>query len=67
MLPLNDVQPVSMTPTEEDLLTNPATSYWLKEQLLVTRRRDPLDAAMDAIILADVMKSRVREMGIDLD
>jgi len=44
-----------------DLLTDPAVSYALKEVLLVWEVRDPVDAARDARLLAEVLERRADE------
>ncbi|MDI1328275.1 MAG: hypothetical protein PSV23_15890 [Brevundimonas sp.] len=48
-------------PTVADLLAHPAVSYALKEVLLVWEVRDPVDAARDARLLAEVLERRADE------
>jgi len=43
-------------------INDPSTSYWLKEALVTLIQRDPVDAANDARILADLMQSRLEEI-----
>lgn len=43
---------------EQDLLADPACSYWLRERLRDTRQRDPVDALRDAQLLVDVLEQR---------
>lgn len=45
-------------PTPEQLLADPAASYWLKESVASGLRRDPLDVAADAEVLAGVFSQR---------
>lgn len=46
----------------QQLLDSPSTSYWLKTALRALLERDPLDAASDAEVLADVMGARMNEI-----
>lgn len=48
-------------PTVADLLTDPAVSYALKAVLLGWEVRDPVDAARDARLLAEVLERRADE------
>lgn len=50
------VQEVKATITT--LIEDPATSHWLKGALEVLLHRDPMDAATDSEILANVMQAR---------
>ena len=52
------------TPTEQELLNDPSISYWLKGQIQSSKSRDCLDALLDAEILVEVLKERVRKAGI---
>lgn len=45
---------------EQVLQSDPGTSFWLKEQLQVTKERDPVDALNDAEALVSVLKSRIK-------
>lgn len=45
--------------TPEDVLSDPTASYWLKEAIRACLERDPLDAAADASVLANLMESRL--------
>lgn len=40
------------------VLSNPAHSDWLKDALRAALARDPLDAAIDASLLAQILLSR---------
>ncbi len=42
----------------DDILTDPEASEWLKSALLSALKRDPVDAANDAGILAQVLEER---------
>lgn len=48
-------------PTVADLLVNPAVSFALKDVLMAWEMRDPVDAARDARILADLLERRADE------
>ena len=52
------------TPTEQELLNDPSISYWLKGQVQASQSRDCLDALLDAELLVEVLKERVRQAGI---
>jgi hypothetical protein len=52
-------------PTAEDVIASSATSYWLKNALVQAMTRDPVDAARDATLLAEVLGARAD--GILLD
>ena len=47
-------------PSIEEVLADPAASYWLKESLMSALSRDPVDAAHDAEILARLLQRRCR-------
>jgi transcription initiation factor TFIIIB Brf1 subunit/transcription initiation factor TFIIB len=47
-----------MTPMCEAILSDPAASYWLKKALRSALKRDPVDAAADAEILAATLRAR---------
>ncbi len=44
--------------TAEQLLASPSTSDWLKAALQEALRRDPIDSANDATVLAEVLNAR---------
>tara|TARA_Y100001970_G_scaffold294258_1_gene449317 strand:+ start:15202 stop:15393 length:192 start_codon:yes stop_codon:yes gene_type:complete len=44
---------------EQAVQFDPSTSYWLKEQLAVTKGRDPVDALNDAEALVTALKGRL--------
>lgn len=46
------------TPTIEELLLDPSTTYWFKDALQALMERDPVDAASDAELLAKLMRAR---------
>ena len=48
-------------PTVADLLVDPAVSFVLKDVLKAWEKRDPVDAARDARILADLLERRADE------
>jgi hypothetical protein len=52
------------TPVPEaiDHMRDPAASYWLKDALASAMNRDPVDAALDAELLASILMRRAREV-----
>lgn len=49
-------------PTIEEVLRDPAASFWLKNALRSALARDPVDAANDAEILARLLDRRCRSI-----
>jgi hypothetical protein len=49
-----------------DVLSDPATSDWLKAALIAALRRDPVDALNDALVLAALLDAYLREV-LDLE
>ena len=49
-------------PTLEEVLRDPAASFWLKYALRTALSRDPVDAANDAEVLAKLLDRRCREI-----
>lgn len=47
---------------EQKLQYDPSASFWLKEQLEVTKGRDIVDAITDAELLVLVLKSRLESL-----
>lgn len=47
---------------EQELQYDPSASFWLKEQLEVTKGRDIVDAITDAELLVLVLKSRLESL-----
>jgi len=45
-------------PRIEEILADPAASFWLKTALRSALRRDPVDAANDSEILARLLEER---------
>ena len=43
---------------ESAMKSDPATSFWLREQISATRQRDVLDALADAEALVDILRQR---------
>lgn len=50
----------------EEVLADPATSYWLKAAIQSLANRDPVDALNDALVLAALLEERLRIV-LDLD
>ena len=46
-------------PTPEQIMADPAASFWLKEALQKAITRDPVDALNDAEVLVAVLKGRL--------
>jgi hypothetical protein len=44
------------------IAARPETSYWLRDALNALMRRDPVDAAHDARLLAAIMEQRANEI-----
>ena len=49
-------------PEIDEVLANPAASFWLKAALHLALSRDPVDAANDSEILARLLDRRCREV-----
>ena len=43
------------------LLSDPSTSYWLRDALVAALERDPVDAAADAWVLSALLDRRVSD------
>jgi hypothetical protein len=53
--------------TAEQLLASPSTSDWLKAALQEALRRDPIDSANDATVLAEVLNARAdAKLAVDM-
>ena len=50
----------------EAILTDPTSSYWIKDALRAALERDPVDAANDAEILALVLDQRCTDIAATL-
>lgn len=53
---------VTEIPRIEDVVGDPASSYWLKENVRTAMARDPVDALNDAILLAALLDQHLREV-----
>lgn len=49
-------------PTIPEVLNDPATSYWLKDTLRSALKRDIVDAANDAEVLAKLLANRCAKL-----
>jgi len=47
---------------EKLIFNDPATSYWLKEQLEATKKRDIVDALGDAEMLVEILQGRLERL-----
>ena len=45
------------TPSIDDMLTDPTTSFWLKDALRAALERDPVDASNDAALLCALLNA----------
>lgn len=45
-----------------ELLSHPAVSFWLKEAILKSLARDPVDALNDAHVLVEVLKDHLAKV-----
>jgi hypothetical protein len=45
----------------EEVFNDPGVSSWLREALRTALERDPVDALNDALALADILDTRLRE------
>ncbi len=52
---------VAAVPEVEEILADPASSYWIKHSLASALQRDPVDALNDALVLAAVLELRLRQ------
>lgn len=62
---MNDEDPIGGTrklPTTEEVLGDPTASSWLKDALRMALKRDPVDAANDAEVLAQLLDRRCCEI-----
>jgi hypothetical protein len=48
----------NFTRRELELVNDPSTSYWLKQQITKLQNRDVLDGLIDAEILVEVLKEK---------
>ena len=44
------------------VLADPSTSFWLKSAIEAALTRDPVDALIDALVLAAVLDGRLRDV-----
>jgi hypothetical protein len=62
LINISVVQAVLQKPaTSDQILADPAASFWIKDALRAALRRDPVDAANDAQVLAQVLDARCEE------
>jgi len=54
-------RPVNQMPTVANLLADPTVSFPLKTVILTWEQRDPIDAAHDARLLAELFERRADE------
>jgi hypothetical protein len=56
----NEIEGHTELPQIEEVLRDPAASFWLKDALRSVLERDPVDAANDAMVLARLLDRRCR-------
>ena len=49
-------------PSIEEVMADPACSYWLKTTLQGALNRDPVDALADAMLLTNLLQSRLDDL-----
>lgn len=49
---------VEITPTIDQVMSSEEASFWLKDALRTALMRDPIDAANDAELLANLLRDR---------
>lgn len=49
-------------PSIEQVLTDPAASFWLKSALHANLKRDPVDALNDAELLQSLLRQRLDQL-----
>jgi len=49
-------------PNEKQIMDDPGAAMWLKRALMAALKRDPVDAANDAEVLARVLDRRCRQI-----
>jgi hypothetical protein len=54
--------PQSTVPSAQEILSDPACSHWLRNALATALKRDPVDAANDADVLANVLDANCRQV-----
>ena len=54
--------PPEVAPVAEvaEVLSDPASSFWLRQSLRSALERDPVDALNDALVLASVLDAQLR-------
>jgi hypothetical protein len=57
---MNEPFETSDLPEIDEVLADPAASYWLKDALRSALPRDPVDAANDSDVLARLLERRCR-------
>ncbi len=56
----NQIEGDAELPQIDEVLCDPAASFWLKDALRSALERDPVDAANDAMVLARLLDRRCR-------
>lgn len=54
--------PNEADPGPEDIMHDPAASFWIKQAPRSALDRDPVDAATDAKVLARVLEARMQRL-----
>lgn len=59
---MNDQNTPPTSNTEAEIMADPTTSHWLKEQLTCLHERDLVDSINDSEVLLQVLKQRLETM-----
>ncbi len=62
---MNEPLEANDLPEIDEVLADPAASFWLKAALRSALSRDPVDAAHDSEIMARLLDRRCREILVD--
>lgn len=58
----NGSEGAAQSPTLEDVIASPATSFWLLASLQTAVLRDPVDAVNDAELLLQLLQKRLDDL-----
>jgi hypothetical protein len=59
---MSDIPTTGPLPSIDEVLADPASSFWLKTELRSALDRDPVDAANDAEILFRLLNARCQQI-----
>ncbi len=58
----NGSEGASLSPTPQEVIASPATSFWLLASLQTAVLRDPVDAVNDAELLLQLLQQRLADL-----